>query len=121
MIEIPFDQENIKDIILGLKTMDVRLGSPEYIKLRIGDKLNIRQQDSDQFLSNDPIKTDMIIKIKQLLYFETIKELFSAISFKQVYPSLNSVEEAIDRFKKIYTNEDIKEYGVISIAFNIDV
>lgn len=109
----------LEQLLSGEKTIEVRLGKPAYIKLRLGDELELREDvwEGDHIVNQ--IHGRGHIKITQLLYFETLEELFSAVSFKLVLPDTESKTDAIQRLRQFYSEADEYEYGVMAISFTL--
>lgn len=120
MQEIGITSDLLADILTGRKTIEVRLGKPKFIKLRVGDKLSLREDiwEHGQLIESQPDQA--VIRITQLLYFESFAELFSAVYFKSALPSADSVEDAIDRYYQYYSPADEEEYGVVAITFEVE-
>lgn len=103
----------------GDKTVEGRLGKPKFIKIRVGDEISLREDiwKDGAIVGSKPDRA--VIKVKQLLYFESFEEMFSAVDFKSVIPLANSVEEAIAVYRQFYSEEDEFEYGVVAILFTL--
>ena len=104
MHSLDFDSVSLQQIQDGTKTVDVRLGTPQNLKLRLGDTVSLAG-------------TDTLVTITQLLYFESLYELFSAISFANVMPDSTSAGQVIQQLRKHYSDTDEYEYCVMAITF----
>lgn len=104
MHNLDFDAAALQHILDGSKTIDVRLGTPQNIKLRIGDVVTIAD-------------TETYATVTQLLYFESLEELFSAVSYTNVMPEAGSAGQVVQYLRKQYSDSDEYEYGVMAIKF----
>lgn len=119
MQEIGIESSLLQDILAGKKTIEIRLGKPKYIKLRVGDILNIREDvwQDGQIVSSTPDQARIIIT--QLLYFEYFEEALDSIDFQAAIPRATTKKEALARYRTFYTAKDEEEYGVIAITFSL--
>ena len=117
MQEIGIESLLLQDILSGKKTIELRLGKPKYIKLRVGDTLSLREDvwDDGNIIESTPDQAEIVIK--QLLYFEHFDEALSSIDFQVAIPAAKSKAEALAVYRKFYSPEDEEEYGVIAITF----
>jgi ASC-1-like (ASCH) protein len=119
MQEIGIESAALEEILLGNKTIEGRLGKPKFLKLRVGDELNLREDIWEDNKITESIPNRAIIKITQLLYFETLIEMLESIDITKLIPTLNSPEDALAVYRKFYSEEDEEEYGVIAITFEL--
>jgi ASC-1-like (ASCH) protein len=119
MEEIGIESLSVEAIRDGSKTVEVRLGKPRFLKIQEDDILNIREdiwQDGEIIGSHDdPLQ----IKVTQILYFESYKELLGAIDYKTISPLVRSEKEALEAFRRFYSSEDEEEYGVVAFFFEV--
>lgn len=119
MQEIGIESDILEQVLSGQKTIEVRLGTPKYIKLRKGDELSLREDIWENGKIINAIHGRGHIKITQLLYFESFEELFGAVSYKLVAPSAASKAEVLSLLKQFYSAEDEYEYGAVAITFEL--
>jgi ASC-1-like (ASCH) protein len=119
MQELGVTTELLEAIIDGRKTIECTLGKPQYIKLRPGDQLSVREDMLKDGKIIQSIPHRATIKITQILYFETLEETFHAIDFTAAIPDAYTRDEALAAYKKLYTPEDEYEYGVMAISFKL--
>jgi len=120
MQEIGVESDQLNEIVLGRKTIEARLGKPKFLKFRIGDQISLREDIWENNKIVNSIHNQAIIRITQLLYFESFEELFSAVSYKKAIPAAQNLKEALDIYRKFYSAEDEEKYGVISITFKVE-
>lgn len=119
MQEIGIDSEYMPHILNGTKTVEGRLGKPEYIKLRVGDVLSIREdvRQDGKVIMTTPDRAR--IEITQILYFETLHEMLQSINYRTAIPDAQSVDEALAEYRKFYSEQDEDEYGAMAITFSV--
>lgn len=115
MIEIGIKSDILEQITYGQKTIEVRLGTPEFLTLAAGDTIIVRD---DTITKSHPTKTRLIVT--QVLLFESFAELFEAVDYEQAVPSATSLEEAMQTYRQFYSPEDEVTYGVAAIYFTLD-
>jgi ASC-1-like (ASCH) protein len=118
MNEIDIESTMVEAIKNGDKTIEVRLAKPRFLLIQEDDILSVRE---DFYYEGDVLESlshALEVKVTQILYFESFKELFSAINFEAVLPSAKTEEDALATFRKLYSAEDEAEFGVA--AFSIE-
>lgn len=111
MHELEIDIGQLQHILTGQKTVEGLLGKPEYLKIRVGDHI----QFHDAAAENIALAT-----VKQLLYFESFEEMLHAVSFYNVMPEAETIDDALKAYKKLYSAQDEHEYGVVAVTFALD-
>lgn len=119
MQELGLDTNQLNQIVAGSKTVELRLGTPEHLKLRKGMTVQLREDiwQGDEIIASEP--TDIIVLIKQVLYFETFEEAFGAVGFQDANPDAANKADALKIYRRSYSAADEYEHGVI--AFTIGV
>lgn len=117
MQELGIEAEQLKAIIDGEKTVEILLGKPQYIKLRPGDKLSLREDvlEAGKIVQSVPHRA--VVTITQILYFETLEEALNAIDFTAARPEAEDYDAAFAAYRKLYTPKDEHEYGVMAVTF----
>jgi ASC-1-like (ASCH) protein len=118
MNEIDIESTMVEAIRNGDKTIEVRLAKPRFLLIQEDDILSIRE---DFYYEGDVLESlsnALKVKVIQILYFESFRELFDAIHFEAVLPSAKTDREAIATFRKLYSAEDEAAFGVA--AFTIE-
>ena len=119
MEEIGIESTLVEAIRSGDKTIETRLGKPRFLRIKEGDIVSIRED----FWYEDKILESLAhaaqIKITQILYFETFKEMLSAVDFQAVIPTAQTEDDALKAFKQFYTPEDEREFGVVAFSFEL--
>jgi len=119
MKEIGIESSLVEAIRNGEKTIEGRLGKPRFLKMNVGDILSIREDvwiDGKNIGSQD---YKLLVKITQILYFETFKEMLESIDFTAAVPSAKSVRDAVNKYSEFYSVDDEEKYGVVAIFFEL--
>lgn len=119
MEEIGIESTLVEAIRTGEKTIEARLGKPRFLRIHEGDSVSIREDFWYEDKILESLSHALTIKITQVLYFETFKEMIDAIDFQAAVPSAQTSDEALALYKKFYSAEDEKEYGVVALSFEI--
>lgn len=118
MNEIAIESTMVEAIRNGDKTIEVRLAKPRFLLLQEDDVLSVREDFYYEGNILESLSHALEIKITQILYFATFRELFDAINFEAVLPSAKTVDAAIALYRKTYSVEEEAEFGVA--AFSIE-
>jgi ASC-1-like (ASCH) protein len=119
MQEIGVEKTLVQAVLDGRKTIEGHLGTPKHLKLRVGDRLSLREdvwQDGKIITSTQVFAT---AEITQLLYFVSFAEMFGSINYNAALPEAKSTEEAREVYETFYSLEDEAEYGVVAITFKV--
>lgn len=117
MQEIGIESTMVEAIRRGLKTIEGRLGKPRFLKMAEGDILSIREDVWEQGEITGSYPGAIEIRITQILYFETFKEMFEAVNYEAAVPTAKSVSQAVAAYREFYSKEDEGKYGVVALFF----
>lgn len=117
MSEIGIESTLVEAIKNGDKTIEARLGKPRYLLIQEDDVISVREDFLYEGEVLESLPHAIEIKVTQILYFETFKELFEAVDFQAVLPSALTVDDAVKAYKKMYSSEEEQEFGVVAFAF----
>ncbi len=85
----------------------ILLNSAKYKQLKIGNMLT---------LENMADKTQISVKVNDLLYFENIKDLFMMVGKGNCgYTQNANVDQIEDKYVQLYKDEKISEYGLMAV------
>jgi ASC-1-like (ASCH) protein len=118
MSEIDIESTLVESIKNGDKTIEIRLAKPRFLLIQEDDILSIRE---DFYYEGDILESlshALEVKVIQVLYFETIQEVFEAINYESALPAATSVDDAIKRYREFYSIEDERTFGIV--AFTIE-
>lgn len=113
MSEIGIESTLVEAIKTGDKTIEIRLAKPRFLLIQENDILSIRE---DFYYEGDILESlshALEVTVLQVLYFETIKEVFESINYESAFPTALSPEDALKIFRKQYSEEDEREFGVV--------
>lgn len=104
-------QEPFDCIINGIKTIELRLNDEKRKLISIGDKIKFSLIDSP----NQSIETDVV----NLHRFTSFRELFLTNLFCKCGCGDLSIDEAVERMRQYYTENEEEKYGIIGIEICI--
>lgn len=116
--EIGIESTLVEAIKNGDKTIEVQLARPQFLRIQEGDILNVREDFYYEGEILESLSHALAIKVTQVLYFESFKELFEAVNYATVLPSAQSIDDAIARYRKSYSASEEAEFGIA--AFSIE-
>jgi len=117
MEEIGIESTLVESIKNGDKTIEALLGEPRFLRIQEDDIVSIREDFWYDGKILESLSHALEVKITQVLYFESFKELFETMDFQAVIPTAKDVDEAVKACKKLYTSEEEREYGVVALSF----
>jgi ASC-1-like (ASCH) protein len=118
MEEIGIESTMVEAIRSGDKTLEVRLGTPRFLTVQEGDLLDVREDFWYEGKVLESLSHALTLRVTQVLYFESLDELFGAVDFQNAVPAAKTANEAIAAYRPYYTIEDERTYGVV--AFTIE-
>ncbi len=98
----------IKD---GKKIYEIRLNDEKRQLINVGDIIVFRKE------TNLDEKVDTVVK--DLIYFNSFKEMAKTLPIEKVGFINKNVEEVVDAYYEFYTVEDEVKYGVIAIKVKL--
>lgn len=100
--------EYFKAIKDGKKTVEVRLNDEKRRKIKIGDTIEfIKVPEQDESL---------LVKVTELRRYDTFKEMYQEIPFKELDGEGWTMEEMIKGTYEIYSPEQESEWGTLAIT-----
>jgi ASC-1-like (ASCH) protein len=119
MEEIGIESTLVEAIRTGDKTVEARLGKPRFLRIQEDDLLSIREDFWYEGNILESLQHALTVKVTQVLYFETFKEMLEAIDFQAAIPTATTVDEALKAYRTYYSAEDEREYGVVALTFEV--
>ena len=102
----------IFDIVLqGVKNVEIRVNDEKRRQLKVGDTLLFVKRPDDL----EKIRAI----VKNLVYFSSFEEVMDAYEMKRIYLEDTSQEEYIKLMKQFYSDEEVKQNGVVAIEFEL--
>lgn len=93
------------------KNVEIRVNDEKRRKLNVGDTLVFLKRPNDD--------EELKATVKNLVYFNSFEEVVDNYEMKRIYLDNTSKEEFINLMKRFYTDEIVKEYGVVAIEFEL--
>jgi ASC-1-like (ASCH) protein len=120
MQEIGVETTVLHDILAGKKTIEGRLGKDKFLKLRAGDIISLRQDvwKDGKIITSQP--TQATIRITQVLYFTSFREMLESLDFEAIIPNAESIDDAMAAYRQFYTEDDEDTYGVVAFIFELE-
>lgn len=119
MQEIEIESTLVEAIRIGDKTIEARLGKPRFLKIREDDILSVREDFWYEGKVLESLSHALEVKVIQILYFESFKEMLEAVDFQAAVPTAKTIDEALKTYREYYTIEDEREYGVVAFNFEL--
>lgn len=117
--EIGKESSFLEEIRKGLKTVEGRLAKPRFKKFRVGDRLRIREDvwSGGRVVASRPTKIE--VEITKIERFPSFTAMLAKIDLKKALPGVETKEEALTLYRKFYSEEDEKKFGVIAFHFKL--
>ena len=109
IMKFRLDSDIFEMIENGTKDVEIRLNDEKRQRLHIGDKLI--------FLKRPELKEKIEAYVVGLDYYKDFKEVVDSYSMDRIFKEGTSKDELLKSFKKFYSDEEIKQYGVVAISF----
>ena len=94
----------------GVKNVEGRINKGLYLELKVGDEIQIFEN-----IESQNIRAEVIA----LRNYSSMSEMLEKEDLKEVLPDANSVEEGVRIYRKFYTEEQEKEFGVLAIEIKL--
>ena len=99
-------------IKLGIKTCEGRLNK--------GDFENMKENDTVLLFNDDfGFKRNIKIKIIKKNHYKTFENYLKKETLKSCLPGTKTIKEGVDVYRKYYSQQDEKNYGIVAILFEI--
>jgi ASC-1-like (ASCH) protein len=117
MHEIGIESSLVEAIRRGEKTIEGHLGTPRFLAMKEGDMISIREDIWKDGNVAESHPDALQLTIRQVLYFESFREMLEAVDYESVVPTAASVNEAVAKYAEFYSAEDEAAYGVVAFFF----
>ena len=94
----------------GIKKIEGRLNKGFFKTIYLNDIIYIECLEL-----NEQIK----VKIKNILKFNSLKEMFQNIDYKIICPTELNINSSIQRYRKFYSQNQEAKYGILAIFISI--
>lgn len=107
------DSDIFEIVEQGIKDLEVRANDEKRRKLKIGDTLI--------FLKRPEEKESIKAKVTNLEYFNTLEEVVNNYEMDRIITKDYNKESYIELMKRFYSDEEIDNYGIVVISFDINL
>lgn len=90
----------------GQKTIEGRIKKGWYRFVRPGDHIIVYNEEETGSVE---------VLVKGVRTYSSIKEMLGKEQIKKLLPDVETIEEGIEVYKRFYTEEQQKEFGVVAI------
>lgn len=108
--DITLQQPWLDHITSGKKTVEGRLNKGVFKIINIGDTVK-------WFSKRDGKSANT--KITKKVIYPSFQEMLEGEGLLRVLPGIKSIEEGVSIYRKFYSEEDEKQYGVIAFTISI--
>lgn len=104
---------DIFDVVLGgEKNVEIRVNDEKRRRLHVGDTLIFLRRPEEI----DKIKAT----VTNLVYFGSFEDVVNNYEMKRMYLENKSKEDYINLMKRFYSDEEVSQYGVVAIEFELE-
>ena len=94
----------------GTKTIEGRINKNLYKELKSGDEILVFNNDETNSVQ---------VQVKDIRTYSSFLEMLEKENFKKILPDTNSASEGVKIYKRFYTPEQEKQFGVIAIKISV--
>jgi len=91
----------------GEKTIEGRIRKNWYCVLKPGDHIIVHNKENEL----DSFET----VVKDVRNYSSVREMLEKEQFKKLLPNVETIEQGINVYRKFYTEDQEKEFGVVAI------
>jgi len=99
--EMGLQEEYLKLIKEGKKKIEGRLYDEKRRQIKPGDIINFEGR--------------LKVKVKALRVYSSFREMLEKEGLERVLPNVKSIDEGVQVYRKFYSEEEEKKYGVVAI------
>ena len=98
----------------------IKLGLKKYEgRLKKSDFLTLKKNDTITFFNNDfDYNREYTVKIIKIRYYDSFETLLKK-KLRIILPGIDTIDEGIKVYRKYYSEEAEKQYGVLAIKMNV--
>lgn len=109
----------LTDIRSGKKNVEIRLHRDKFAQYSPGDLVKIREDVYQAGAVVASYPDQLTVRIEQVDDYPTFREALEAVGFKNVFPRVDSLDEALEACYRFYTAEDEAKFGVLAIFITL--
>jgi len=95
----------------GEKIYEIRLNDEKRKLIDVGDVINFKKEPE--------LTEEMNAIVKDLIYFDSFKEMSLTLPLEKVGFENKTLDEVIDIYHQFYSEENEKKYGVVAIKVEV--
>lgn len=112
-MEIHLDSDIFDIVKNNSKNVEVRVNDLKRRKLKVGDTLIfLKRPNGDEKIKGT---------ITNLVYFNDFSEVVNNYPMKRIYLDNYDKNDFVKLLGRFYSDEEVKEYGVVAIEFKLDM
>lgn len=92
------------------KSIEGRVRKGKWAKIKHGDSLVVYSPNE-----KDALKANVLA----VRYYDSFSDLLESEEIEEVLPGVKDIETGIETYRKIYSQEDEKNFGVVAIEIEI--
>ena len=90
----------------GQKTIEGRVKKGWYCNVKPGDKIVVYNEE----------ESDMVeVLVKRVTSYKSIRDMLTNEPIKKLLPDVNTIDQGIEVYRRFYTPEQERQFGVIAI------
>jgi ASC-1-like (ASCH) protein len=109
----------LRDIKLGLKTVEGRLATGKFLDFKAGDYVELREDFYENGVIMLSKPKQAISEVIEVQKYDTFKKMLQSVGVHNVLPRAKDIDEALSEYRKFYSEEDETKYGVLAIHFKL--
>lgn len=109
-MEITVDKCWFGGIVIGDKKVEGRSLKDKFKNLNVGDKITFTDGDNKYHAV-----------VNKLTNYNSFREMLISEKIENVLPEVLTIEEGCEIYRKFYSEDLEKKYGVLAISFNFDI
>lgn len=71
------------------------------------------------FKKRPDLKDQIITEVKDLIYFDTLKEMVETLPLSKIGFEKNSKESVLSLYRQFYDEKNENKYGIVAIKINV--
>lgn len=111
MSEAPVNYEkNVSEpwfslIALGCKTIEGRLDTGDFAKMRPGDTITFQSGPTQK----------VVVRITDTKHYSSFRDYLGGETLARALPTIANIDDGVEIYRQYYSEKDEKEHGVVAI------
>lgn len=119
MQEIGVNGVALQLILAGRKTIEGRLAKKRFVDLSVGEHIVLREDTWQNGKITKSVSTKNELVITKINRFASFREMLDAVGYRNAVPTARTIEQAVAKYRQIYSLADEKGLGVVAISFKL--